>query len=576
MGASAIRLCFLSRGAQKVVAFDRTPIRLGRGAVCEVRTDAAPEVRVEEHHGSIRFEAGSYVLVAVGPRCALWVNGRRTERCVLKEGARICLGAPDGPEVRVISFVVDAPSVVEEDEATSLVDPRVMADFHGTASKPPVFRSHPPAAPLRQSVPSAKVSLTVPTGTLGSGAARSQAPSGPGVPIAVQIPVPARAPLVPRAPVGVRAILARLKQLGKSHKDVEHWFVRAQRDMERARQGAAGASSGHTMVIMARALMGVQQTADGRTRGLRRTLGGMLLASAAVVFLLGGIIWFQHQRISALVQQKVAIDKEIQGVFDAMASETDEARLSLLEARLEVLMGKASEKLVQVKHAHAEKAQELVEPPDPLEVDIRKILKSFHAETYAIPPIFKQALEAQLQELTQSPTLHGAFVRKARYWPQIEGALRQKQLPEELGYIAFTESRFDPNAVNAHSHASGLWQLMEAVGRPCGLTIQGRVDERFDPRRSSDAAACYLSKLLVEFGEESFMLVLASYNRGENGVRHALHKLAKEPGGYRQRDFWHLYRLKLLPQETRDYVPRVIAAAIVLGNPGKYDRPRSQ
>jgi membrane-bound lytic murein transglycosylase D len=74
----------------------------------------------------------------------------------------------------------------------------------------------------------------------------------------------------------------------------------------------------------------------------------------------------------------------------------------------------------------------------------------------------------------------------------------------------------------------------------------------------------------VEFGEESFMLALASYNRGENGVRRALHRLAQRPGGYRMRDFWHLYRLKLLPEETREYVPKVLAAAIVFENPEKY------
>ncbi|MBL8347750.1 MAG: hypothetical protein JNN03_20115, partial [Rubrivivax sp.] len=70
----------------------------------------------------------------------------------------------------------------------------------------------------------------------------------------------------------------------------------------------------------------------------------------------------------------------------------------------------------------------------------------------------------------------------------------------------------------------------------------------------------------------SFMLVLASYNRGENGVRRALGQVAREPGGFRKdkRDFWHLYRLKLLPEETREYVPRVLAAAIISSNAQKY------
>jgi len=66
--------------------------------------------------------------------------------------------------------------------------------------------------------------------------------------------------------------------------------------------------------------------------------------------------------------------------------------------------------------------------------------------------------------------------------------------------------------------------------------------------------------------------VLASYNRGENGVRRALRQVAQDPGGFRKdkRDFWHLYRLKLLPEETREYVPKVLAAAIVANNAKKY------
>ena len=76
----------------------------------------------------------------------------------------------------------------------------------------------------------------------------------------------------------------------------------------------------------------------------------------------------------------------------------------------------------------------------------------------------------------------------------------------------------------------------------------------------------------AEFGEDSFMLAMASYNRGESGVRRVLHQIASEPGGFKKerRDFWHLYRLKKLPEETREYVPKVLAAAIVSMNAQKY------
>jgi hypothetical protein len=318
------------------------------------------------------------------------------------------------------------------------------------------------------------------------------------------------------------------------------------------------------MLIVAQALADVNQKGEVRTRRWRRTLVVSVLVATVIVAGLSSVIWWQNQRINALVTEKAQIDTQIQAVLIAMDSETDEQRLQELEKRVELLVGSASDKLAEVKRASARRAEELSRTSDPLERDIRKILHSFHADTYAIPPVFRRALQAQVDELRKSPNLGSVHERKRQMWPQIQAALNRKQLPSELGYIAFTESSFDPDAINGKTGAAGMWQLMEAVARNCGISTQPGADERFDARKSSDAAACYLSNLLVEFGEESFMLALASYNRGEGGVRRALHKLAEEPGGFRKRDFWHLYRLKYLPEETREYVPKVLAAAIVL------------
>jgi peptidoglycan lytic transglycosylase D len=90
--------------------------------------------------------------------------------------------------------------------------------------------------------------------------------------------------------------------------------------------------------------------------------------------------------------------------------------------------------------------------------------------------------------------------------------------------------------------------------------------------KQTPAAARHLANLLAEFGEDSFMLVMASYNRGEEGVRRALRQVAQEPGGFRKekRDFWHLYTLKKLPPETREYVPKILAAAVICSHPDRY------
>jgi soluble lytic murein transglycosylase-like protein len=321
---------------------------------------------------------------------------------------------------------------------------------------------------------------------------------------------------------------------------------------------------------MEEALSGLRATEEGRVRKGRRALILVGLTSLVAVVGLGVVIWYQQERIQQLVDQKAAIDRQIQALSEAMDKETDTQRLAEMEGHLEVLVGSAKEKVAEVRQSSPERGTALTKASSPFEAQIRQLLKSFNAETYAIPPNFKSMLATVVAELASSPTLRGDYARRQRYWGQIQSALERSQLPKELGYVAFTESRFDPNARNPRSGAAGMWQLMPTTARDCGITVTAARDERLDPARSSQAAGCYLSRLLIEFGEESFMLVLASYNRGENGVRHALHVVAREPGGYKKRDFWHLYRMKLLPPETREYVPRVLAAALIFENPAQY------
>ncbi len=336
---------------------------------------------------------------------------------------------------------------------------------------------------------------------------------------------------------------------------------------ERARAG--GKSSGQTVFIMSDAMQKVEALERKKSRKKWLRLVAAVAGGAAVVAgFLGLVIVQQRAQIRGLVEEKTRIDAEILAVHEQMRTETDENRLEDLETRLAQLSGTANEKLTQLSRKNSHIAEEL--EGDELDRDIRAVLKKFNAETYSVPPVFKDALKVHIQNLVQGRNMERAMARKARYWPTISKALMQSELPVELGYIAYVESSFDPEAYHPRVGARGMWQFIAATARTCGLRVDDTVDERLEPEKASRAAAHYLSKLLVEFGEESFMLALASYNKGEAGVRRALHKVAKNPGGFRQRDFWHLYRLKLLPDETREYVPAVIAAAIVMENPGRY------
>ncbi len=311
---------------------------------------------------------------------------------------------------------------------------------------------------------------------------------------------------------------------------------------ERARVG--GVSSGKTMQIMASA-----------------AVGGL---AALVVAAMGFVIAQQKRQIAEMVQQKERIDKEIDTVEQQMSEESDPERLAALEEKLNTLTGNAQSTLQALGKSDKKKAADLAEAGDELDRQIRDILRKFDAATYAVPPIFKERLKFHVDELVKSSNLKFVYSRKQRYWPMITREFGALGLPEEMAYVAWAETQFDPKARSA-AGAAGMWQMMPATAQNFGLRVDARVDERFDPDKETRAAARHLANLLAEYGSDSFMLAMASYNRGEAGVRRVLHQIAQEPGGFRKekRDFWHLYRTKKLPEETREYVPKVLAAAIV-------------
>jgi membrane-bound lytic murein transglycosylase D len=138
--------------------------------------------------------------------------------------------------------------------------------------------------------------------------------------------------------------------------------------------------------------------------------------------------------------------------------------------------------------------------------------------------------------------------------------LRDAGVPQDLIYLAIAESGFQPQALNRRSGAGGMWQFMPFDG-VYGLERNGWVDERFDPEKSSLAYARYMKELHDQFGD--WYLAMAAYNWGPGNVQRAVMRT-----GYA--DFWELYRRNVLPKETKNYVPGIIAAAIVAKNPKQY------
>jgi membrane-bound lytic murein transglycosylase D len=161
-------------------------------------------------------------------------------------------------------------------------------------------------------------------------------------------------------------------------------------------------------------------------------------------------------------------------------------------------------------------------------------------------------------------TLEHAWARSGRYKVMIEQTLKQEGVPQDLIYLAQAESGFQPLALS-RAGARGMWQFMAQSGELYGLQRNWWVDDRQDPVKATQAAARHLKDLYNQFGD--WYLAMAAYNSGAATVQHAV-----ERTGYA--DFWELYKRGVLPQETRNYVPIILAVTIIAKNPEQYGLER--
>ena len=153
-----------------------------------------------------------------------------------------------------------------------------------------------------------------------------------------------------------------------------------------------------------------------------------------------------------------------------------------------------------------------------------------------------------------------AFARSGRYHDMIVSTFKQEGIPQDLIYLAQAESGFHPLAVSRVG-ARGIWQFMASRGRGYGLYHNMWVDDRQDPEKSTHAAARHLKDLYNQFGD--WYLAMAAYNSGPGTVQAAVKRT-----GYA--DFWELYNRNVLPKETKNYVPIILAVTIMAKNPSQY------
>ncbi|HUZ04679.1 MAG TPA: transglycosylase SLT domain-containing protein [Acidobacteriaceae bacterium] len=216
----------------------------------------------------------------------------------------------------------------------------------------------------------------------------------------------------------------------------------------------------------------------------------------------------------------------------------------------------------QQEAAPVDVANDITFPVDPnLEARARAELKKTQSD---LPLVVNDYVASYINYFSNTTkghnTIEHALERAGHYHAMIAKVLSEEGVPQDLIYQAVAESGFQPRAVNPHSGAGGMWQFMPFASA-YGLVRNSWVDERFDPVKSTHAYARYIKQLHAQFGD--WYLAMAAYDWGAGNVQRAVQRT-----GYA--DFWELYRRNVLPQETKNYVPIILAATIMAKNPAQY------
>jgi membrane-bound lytic murein transglycosylase D len=157
-------------------------------------------------------------------------------------------------------------------------------------------------------------------------------------------------------------------------------------------------------------------------------------------------------------------------------------------------------------------------------------------------------------------TFEHALARSGRYREMIQRIFKEEGVPQDLIYLAQAESGFHPLALS-RAGARGMWQFIASRASGYGLQRNWWIDDRQDPEKATRAAARHLKDLYQEFGD--WYLAMAAYNSGPGNVQQAVKRT-----GYA--DFWELYKRNVLPAETKNYVPIILAMTIMSKNPAQY------
>jgi peptidoglycan lytic transglycosylase D len=263
---------------------------------------------------------------------------------------------------------------------------------------------------------------------------------------------------------------------------------------------------------------------------------------------------FNHA-VDVLMQGPVDIkaDDRLQQEFDKITEDIN---------KLEMLAFKEGDGFSeqQAEPAPIDEANQVTFPADPnVKAKAEAELKTLQSD---LPLIINDYVAGYINYFSTKGrgTFEASLARSGRYRDMILRIFKEEGVPQDLIYLAQAESGFKPLALSK-ARARGMWQFMASRGVGYGLRRNWWVDDRQDPEKATRAAARHLKDLYNQFGD--WYLAMAAYNSGPGNVQQAVKRT-----GYA--DFWELYKRNVLPAETKNYVPIILAMTIMSKNPAQY------
>ena len=262
-----------------------------------------------------------------------------------------------------------------------------------------------------------------------------------------------------------------------------------------------------------------------------------------------------------------AVDVLMQGPVDVASNDRLRSQFDkIVEGvhQLELIAFKEGDGFTEQREEPApiDEANEMTFPPDPAVT--AKAAEELRQTRSDIPLVINEYVSGYINFFTNTTkgrnTVISAWRRGGRYKEMIQRILAEEGVPQDLFHLAQAESGFQPTAVS-RAAARGMWQFMHYTAPLYGLKRSWWIDDRQDPEKATRAAARHLKDLYNQFGD--WWLAMAAYNSGAGNVQRGVQRT-----GYA--DFWELYKRNVLPNETKNYVPIIIAMAIVAKNAGQY------